>query len=65
MSINHSSSATNAPTTIAVPQSTESIKNEIDRANAPETTTDLGEATLPQISIFDRETLPPGVMKIY
>jgi len=68
ISIIHSSSATSAPdaiTTIAAAQSTESAKNEKDRANEPETTTVMAEATLPQISIFDRETLSPGVMTIY
>ena len=68
MSIIHSSSATSAPdaiTTIADAQSTESDGDEKDRANDPETTTDMAEATLPQVSIFDLETKQPGVMTIY
>ena len=68
MSINHLSSATIAPATIntiAVPQNTESINNEIERANVPQATTDLAEATLPQISIFDRDIVAPGVMMTY
>ncbi|CAF0862208.1 unnamed protein product [Adineta ricciae] len=34
------------------------IENENDRVNAPQVTTDLAEATLPQISIFDQQTNP-------
>ena len=45
--INHSSSVTSAP-------------SEIDRVNILETTTELFEATLPQVSIFDRESGPSG-----
>ncbi len=63
ISINHSSSATDAPTTIAVAQTTQSSGNEIDRAKAREATTDMAEATLPQVSVLDSETSPPpGVM---
>ena len=68
MSINHSSSVTLASATIvttAVAQSTRSFGKEIDRANAPEATTDGAEATLPQVSVLDRETIPPGVMTTY
>jgi len=65
ISINHSSSATITSATIAASLSTGSIGNEIERADAPQTTTDLDEATLPKISIVDRETLPTGVMTIY
>ncbi len=68
MFINHSSSATIAPATIdttVVPQNTGSINKEIDRANALQTTTDLAEATLPQVSIFDAESVPTGVMTSY
>lgn len=51
--------------TIAVAQSTGSGTNENDATKEPEATTDIAEATLPQVSIFDRETLPSGVMTIY
>ena len=65
ISINHSSSVTNPPVTIntiALTQGAQANNNEIDRANMPEETTEINEeATLPQISIFDRETVAPGV----
>jgi hypothetical protein len=67
-SLKSSPSATDAPATslpsatIAAVLSTESTGNEKDRANAPQTTTDTAEATLPQVSILDRETLSPGVV---
>jgi len=65
ISINHSSSVTNPPVTIntiALTQGAQTNNNEIDRANMPGETTEINEeATLPQISIFDRETVAPGV----
>ncbi|CAF1607632.1 unnamed protein product [Rotaria magnacalcarata] len=47
-------SATSADTK-AFAQTAQSSGNEIERANVPEGTTDITEATLPQITIFDRE----------
>lgn len=52
------------PDTIAPAQTTESSGNEIERANVPGETTDVTEATLPQITILDRETVPTGVLSV-
>ncbi|CAF4524399.1 unnamed protein product [Rotaria socialis] len=49
-------SATSADTN-AFAQTTQSSGNEIERANVPEGTTDITEATLPHITILDRETV--------
>ena len=37
---------------------------EIERADVPAATTEMAEATLPQISIFDRESAATGVVSL-
>lgn len=43
---------------------TQSIGEEIERADVPAATTDMPEATLPQMSIFERETASTGVISL-
>lgn len=61
-----SPSATVASATVAdtnaFAQSTQSSANENERANVPDGPTDGTEATLPQITILDRETVAAGVI---
>ncbi|CAF4183766.1 unnamed protein product [Rotaria sp. Silwood2] len=59
---------TRAPVTssdsIAFAQSTESSGNGNEPANIPGGTTDITEATLPQITVLDRESAPTGLILI-
>jgi hypothetical protein len=68
--INPSPSAKNASASSSpsenstIAESTESSGDEIERADVPQATTDITEATLPQITLLDQKTVPTGTISI-